>query len=77
MAKVNFTNKVLKLMADLSLQEKDILDTYHNGEYKKAPGGGHSVVKHYQYYGYEIGLFYLVGNNDDVIVTHVWKRKRL
>lgn len=77
MASLVFPPKTVELLKRLDLREDDVIDVYHSGEYQKTRSGGHSVVKKYKSYSYEIGLLYMI---DDItgkhIITFVWKRER-
>lgn len=76
MADLKFTNRVLKVMEGLSLSENDVNDIYVNGQHQKTSSGSNSVIRKYQSYGYELGAFYFIPNNGDIVITHVWKRNR-
>lgn len=76
MANLKFTNKVLKVMEGLSLSENDVNDIYVNGNHETASGGGKKATRKYESYGYELGVFYFIADNGDIVITHVWKRSR-
>ncbi len=72
-----FPTSTLQIMAKLGLSENDVLDVYYKGEESKTETGTTRIVKKYQSYGYEIGLFYATNQyTGQPIITYVWKRSR-
>lgn len=76
MATPHFPKKTLDKMRNSGISESDILDTFNSGEHFTTSTGSHMMVKRYQSYGYEIGLYYVIDNfSGRPVITHVWKRK--
>ena len=74
--KIYFPPKTIKSLEDKGLKESDILDVINHGEEITKPDGTKIIIKKYESYGYEIGIFYVTNNAYDYIVTGVWKYPR-
>lgn len=74
--KIRFPEATIKSMADKGLRESDIIDVINHGESINKIDGTKMIVKKYENYGYEIGIFYVSDNSYDYVVTAVWKRPR-
>ena len=76
MASPHFPNKTLNKMKNLSISQNDVLDTFNSGEHFSTATGSHMMVKRYQSFGYEIGLYYVLDNfSGRPVITHVWKNQ--
>ena len=71
---VIFTNNALAKMKNLSLSEKDVLDTFRKGETEKSNYGGWNAIKKYP--GEEVGVYYNRKTTGEYLIISVWKRKR-
>lgn len=71
---VHITNKAYREMAKYGLSEGTVMDAYNNGVVEWVQSG--RVGKSIRYYsGYEVGVFYVMNENGDWIITAVWERK--
>lgn len=71
---VHITNKAYREMGKYGLSEAVVMDAYNNGVVEWVKSG--SVGKSIKYYnGYEVGVFYVLNENGDWIITAVWSRK--
>lgn len=78
MAKLYYPDKTLNLMKKLDLNEATIHDVFHNGEYRVTDSGAEGVVRKYHTLRLEVGLYFIKSkyNNNEYVITFVWKRNR-
>lgn len=78
MAKLYFPDKTLGLMKKLDISEATVFDVFNNGEYRKTDSGTESMVRKYHTLRLEVGVLFAQSryNQDEYIITFVWKRPR-